>query len=130
MKTRLTAVLAGGLLYAQFTSGAENATAITADRVSVFKAPLVCPAAPQIGCGGASKPILLDLERQPGVLQAWLNRAGTIIAVVWKPESDAETRSKVATELKEDRATELQGDLRDKAVQNSCPAKAGITVRM
>ena len=118
MKTHLTAVLAGGLLYAPFVSGAENATAVTADRVSVFKAPLVCPAAPQIGCGSASKPILLDLEKQPGVFEAWLNRAGTIIAVVWKPESDAETRSKVATGLKEDRATELQGDSRDKAVQD------------
>ncbi len=118
MKTHLTLALAGGLLYAPFASGAENATAVTADRVSVFKAPLVCPAAPQIGCGSASKPILLDLEKQPGVFEAWLNRAGTIIAVVWKPKSDAETRSKVATGLKEDRATELQGDSRDKAVQD------------
>ena len=118
MKTHLTAVLVGGLLYVPFASGAENATAVTADRVSVFKAPLVCPAAPQIGCGSASKPILLDLERQPGVFEAWLNRAGTIIAVVWKPESDAETRSKVATGLKEDRATELQGDSRDQAVKD------------
>ena len=89
MKTHLTAVLAGGLLYVPFASGAENAALVTADRISVFQAPLVCPAAPQIGCGSASKPILLDLERQPGVLEAWLNRAGTIIAVVWKAESDA-----------------------------------------
>ncbi len=123
MKTHLTAVLAGGLLYAPFAGAAENATALTADRISVFQAPLVCPAAPQIGCGSASKPILLDLEKQPGVFQAWLNRAGTIIAVVWKPESDAETRSKVATGLKEDRATELQGDSRDKAVQNFLSGK-------
>src|SRR6266404_8335591 len=123
MKTHLTAVLASGLLYAPFASGTENATALTADRVSVFKAPLVCPAAPQIGCGSASKPILLDLENQHGVLEAWLNRAGTIIAVVWKPESDAETRSKVATGLKEDRVTELQGDSRYKAVQDFLSGK-------
>src|SRR6266536_2140403 len=123
MKRHLTAVLASGLLYAPFAIGTENATAVTADRVSVFKAPLVCPAAPQIGCGSASKPILLDLERQPGVLEAWLNRAGTIIAVVWKPESDAETRSKVATDLKEDRATELQGGSRDKTVQDFLSGK-------
>src|SRR5205807_818194 len=123
MKTHLTAVLAGGLLYAPFANGAENAMSVTAGRVSVFKAPLVCPAAPQIGCGSASKPILLDLERQPGVLEAWLNRAGTIIAVVWRPESGAETRSKVATGLKEDRATELQGDSRDKAVQDFLSGK-------
>src|SRR5713101_7437080 len=102
MKTHLIAALAGGLLYMPFATGAENATAVTADRVSVFKAPLVCPAAPQIGCGSASKPILLDLERQPGVLEAWLNRAGTIISVVWKPDSDAETRRNVTAELKED----------------------------
>src|SRR5260370_19541700 len=123
MKTHLTAVLAGVLLYAPFASGAETAMAVTADRVSVFKAPLVCPAAPQIGCGSASKPILLDLEKQPGVFEAWLNRAGTIIAVVWRPESDAQTRSKVATDLKEDRATELQGDSRDKAVQDFLSGK-------
>ena len=123
MKTHLTLALAGGLLYAPFASSAKHATTVTADRVSVFKTPLVCPAAPQIGCGSASKPILLDLEKQPGVFQAWLNRAGTIIAVVWKPESDTETRSKVATGLKEDRATELQGDSRDKAVQNFLSGK-------
>src|SRR5438552_13571871 len=122
MKTHLTTVLAGGLLYAPLANAAD-AAAVTVDRVSAFKAPLVCPAAPQIGCGSASKPTLLDLEKQPGVLEAWLNRAGTIIAVVWKPESAAETRSKVATGLKEDRTTELQGDSRDQAVQDFLSAK-------
>jgi hypothetical protein len=123
MKTHLTAALASALFYALFASGAENATAVTADRVSVFKAPLVCPAAPQIGCGIASKPILLDLEKQPGVLEAWLNRAGTIIAVVWKPDSNAEDRGHVAAELKEDRATELQGDSRNKAINDFLSGK-------
>src|SRR5438309_6370202 len=108
MKTHLTLAMAGGLLCAPFASGAENATAVTADRIGVFKVPLVCPAAPQIGCGGASKPILLDLEKQPGVLEAWLNRAGTIIAVVWKSDAKAETRRNVVAGLQEDRATELQ----------------------
>ncbi len=90
-------------------SAGENAAATTADRISLFKVPLQCPAAPWIGCGSASKPILLQLEREPGVLEAWLNRAGTRIAVVWKPESNAETRGNVATELKEDHAMELDG---------------------
>src|SRR6266581_5189940 len=105
------------------TSGGENAAATTANRISVFKAPLVCPAAPQIGCGSASKPILLDLERQAGVLEAWLNRAGTIIAVVWKPESNAETRRNVATEPKEDHAVEMQGKSRDDAVKDFLSGK-------
>src|SRR2546426_4654826 len=123
MKTHLTTVLAGGLLYAPFANAADATAAVTADRVSVFKAPLVCPAAPQIGCGSASKPILLDLEKQPGVLEAWLNRAGTIIAVVWKPESDAETRRNVAAELKEDHAVELDGKSRDEALKDFSSGK-------
>jgi len=123
MKTQLIAVLAGGLLYTPLASAAEDAAAATADRISVFKAPLVCPAAPQIGCGSASKPILLELQRQPGVLEAWLNRAGTRIAVVWKPESDAETRRKVVAELKEDHAIELDGKPRDEAMKDFLSGK-------
>ena len=121
MKTHL--VLMSALLYATLASAAENAAAATRDRISVFKVPLVCPAAPQIGCGSASKPILLDLERQPGVLEAWLNRAGTIISVVWKPDSDAETRRNVTAELKEDHATELEGKSRDNAVKDFLSGK-------
>ena len=112
MKRHFIAVLAGGLIYAPLINIAASAPALTPDRVSVFKAPLVCPAAPQIGCGIASKPILLDLEKQSGVLEAWLNRAGTIIAVVWKPDAEADTRGHVAAELKEDRATEMEGTAR------------------
>ena len=123
MKTHLTAVLASGLLYAPLAHGAESARAVTADRISVFKAPLICPAAPQIGCGGASKPILLDLERQPGVAEAWLNRAGTRIAVVWKPGANAEARRKVVVDLKEDRAIELDGAPRDEAVRDFLSGK-------
>src|SRR5216684_1271016 len=123
MKIHLTTVLAGGLLFAPLASAAENKSATTRDRISVFKAPLVCPAAPQIGCGSASKPVLLDLERQPGVLEAWLNRAGTRVAVVWKPESNAEARRKVLAELKEDHATELEGKSRDESVKDFLSGK-------
>src|SRR5260370_4050322 len=123
MKTHLMEVLISAFAYALLASAAENTSALTADRISVFKAPLVCPAARQIGCGSASKPILLDLERQPGVLEAWLNRAGTIISVVWKPESNAEARRNVAAELKEDHAMEMQGKSRNDAVKDFLSGK-------
>ena len=123
MNTHLIAVLMGGLLYAPYARAAENTAGVTADRISLFKVPLVCPAAPQIGCGGAAKPILLDLERQPGVLAAWLNRAGTKIAIVWKPAADGETRRNVTDGLKEDRAIELQGESRDEAVKDFLSGK-------
>ena len=123
METQLISVLSVGLLCVVPGSTAENKSAATPDQISVFKAPLVCPAAPQIGCGSASKPILLDLEQQPGVLEAWLNRAGTRIAVVWKPDADAATRRKVVADLKEDHVTELDGKLRDETVTNFVSGK-------
>jgi len=123
MRTDIVAVLTSALLSALLAIAAENAETVPADRISIFKVPLVCPAAPQIGCGSASKPILLDLEKQPGVLEAWLNRAGTRIAVVWKSDSDAETKHKVTTELKEDRAMELDGKSRDETVADFLSGK-------
>jgi len=121
MKTHVP-VLVSALLYVPLAT-AGNAATVTADRISVFKVPLVCPAAPQIGCGSASKPLLLDLEKQPGVLEAWLNRAGTRIAIVWKPDSDATMRRNLATDLQEDRATELDGKLRDETVADFLSGK-------
>jgi len=123
MNTNWVAVLLSTLFCVPLAN-AENGRAVTADRVSVFEVPLVCPAAPQIGCGGASKPILLDLERQLGVAQAWLNRAGTRIAIVWKPDSTPETRGKVAAELKEDRGTELEGRAREETVNDFLSGKS------
>lgn len=116
-------------------STGETTAAITADRISLFKVWLQCPAVPQLGCGSAARPILLDLERQPAVVEAWLNRAGTTIAIVWKPESDAETRRNVTAELarvfrqrpawpiKEDHATELQGESRDEGLKDFLSGK-------
>lgn len=123
MKTYIIAVFVSGLIYPLLASANENRAAVPPDRISLFKVPLVCPAAPQIGCGGASKPILLQLEREPGVAEAWLNRAGTRIAVVWKPDSTAETRRNVAAELKEDHATELDGKAREEAFQDFVTGK-------
>src|SRR5215469_13522545 len=123
MKTNIIVLLMSALPYAPLAIVMENSAAVTADRISIFKVPLVCPAAPQIGCGSASKPILLDLEKQPGVLEAWLNRAGTRIAIVWKPGSDAETRRKLAADLEGDRATELDGKLRDETVADFLSGK-------
>lgn len=87
------------------------------DHVSFFKVPLQCPAAPQIGCGSAAKPILLELEHEPGVAEARLNRAGTKIAVVWKPKSDAKTRHNVLATLTDD-AMEIQGKSRDETLKD------------
>lgn len=51
--------------------------------ITFYETPLVCGAAPEIGCGSRAKPVLLALEKNPAIKEAWLNRPGTIIAVVW-----------------------------------------------
>ena len=52
-----------------------------ADRMSFYRVPLVCKAAPRFGCGTRAKPVLQGLKRQPGISEAWLNRAGNVIAI-------------------------------------------------
>ncbi|MBI1802831.1 MAG: hypothetical protein HY033_01160 [Ignavibacteriae bacterium] len=50
--------------------------------VSFYEVPLACGAAPDIGCGSRAKPVFLELENHENIKEAWLNRAGTVIAVV------------------------------------------------
>ena len=90
-------------------------------RLSFYEVPLVCPAAPQIGCGSASKPLLLELERSDVVSQAWLNRAGTIMAIVWSEPSKPRQRSKAVKAVLKERgmaAKELTGDAKEQAVKD------------
>ncbi len=54
--------------------------------VSFYETNLVCGAAHDIGCGTRAKPILADFMEHEEVEEAWLNHAGTVIAVVWKKE--------------------------------------------
>ena len=119
MKAILTTLAIGGLLCCVSVRAEDTKTAPknpSPDRVSIFEAPLQCPAAPQIGCGSRAKPLLLELERDSNVSEAWLNRAGTKIAVVWKAESKAKARRTMATKLKEQEATEIKGKPRDEAI--------------
>ena len=51
---------------------------------SFYEIPFSCPSATSIGCGSHSKPVLLALGKSPSIKEAWLNRAGTTIAVVWE----------------------------------------------
>lgn len=77
-----------------FTSCGCCKKATAGSNVAFYKVPLVCGAAPQIGCGSKSKPVLIGLEQKSDAIsEAWLNRAGTVIAVVWKESSSSELRA-------------------------------------
>ncbi len=88
--------------------------------VTFYKTPLVCNAAPEIGCGSRSKPALLALEKNPAVKEAWLNRPGTVIAIVWKDKDQTEKVAKPVfeennisfTKMKEKEAAPFQKTFR------------------
>lgn len=56
---------------------------------SFFHVRLECGAAPHLGCGTRSRPILLELEGERSIREAWLNRQGTVLAVVWSELSES-----------------------------------------
>lgn len=51
--------------------------------ITFYEVPLVCGAAPEIGCGSLAKPVLIEMEKISAVREAWLNREGTVYAIVW-----------------------------------------------
>ena len=63
-------------------SAANGALNVEQD-ISFFNVPLVCNAAPLIGCGSRAKFVMLDLMKDSTVKGSWLNRRGTVMAVVW-----------------------------------------------
>jgi len=61
-----------------------NITPATSN-VSFYEAPLVCHAAPSIGCGSKAKFMLIELEKNTEAVEgAWLYRKGTVVAIKWK----------------------------------------------
>src|SRR6266849_4156020 len=120
MNKTIVIVSAGLFLWQSvLTAGAEvKATKEGTSKkdLSVYQVPWRCPAALQIGCGSHAKPILLELEQNPGVSEAWLNRPGTAVAVVWKPDAKRKARRDAERTLKEGKASKLSGEARTKTL--------------
>lgn len=108
-------------------AGIQARALVSAKRLSFYEVPLVCPAAPQIGCGSASKPLLVGLEGTGVASEAWLNRPGTIMAIVWSERSTPKQRSaafKSILNQAEIAGKELAGEARQQAL-NSFQQKTG-----
>lgn len=64
--------------------------------VSFYEAPLVCHAAPSIGCGSKAKFLLVDLEKYNDAVEgAWLNKTGTVVAVKWNTKIEADKKAEI-----------------------------------
>jgi hypothetical protein len=123
-----TMVTAGvlSLLGTSFVFAEETNIAEKTNLVSLLEVPLQCEAAPEIGCGSRSKPILLELEREPIITEAWLSDTGTVLAVVGAEGSTCEARSKaIQTILEKNGAmgTELEGEARKTELESFISGK-------
>ncbi|MGD9925159.1 MAG: hypothetical protein AB7V13_27490 [Pseudorhodoplanes sp.] len=124
MKSFITTLVAAiSLFWLPPSHANDSQMKAKADSVSLFQVPLQCPAAPEIACGSRAKPILLELERDPNISEAWINRAGSVLAVVGSRNSSHESRAKTVESLLEDIfekkvATEIVGEAREKELIN------------
>jgi copper chaperone CopZ len=76
--------------------------------VSFYEAPLVCHAAPSIGCGSKAKFMLVDLEQNKEAVEgAWLNKTGTVVAVKWHTSIDNSKKKEIITAVSSNHNIEL-----------------------
>jgi len=93
----------------------------TGANVAFYQVPLMCPAAPGIGCGSRSKPILLVLESMPIIEEAWLDRQGKVLAIVWTAGTAEAARANAVVAVRNAHnlsAEELTGGAQDAALQS------------
>src|SRR6267154_1187236 len=128
MKRKWIAAVVIGLVWAGVVLAEADKT-IPPKHISVFKVPLVCPAASEIGCGSRAKPILLAFERERTVTAAWLNRPGTLMVIVWRPETKRKDRAATLKDVSQHEgleAQELKGTERKRALEDFPSAKGWL----
>ncbi len=73
-----------------FIYSCGNRSTTTGQAISFYEVPLMCGAAPEIGCGSRIKPFFLETEKETKIKESWSNRQGTVIAIVWAEEFNDE----------------------------------------
>jgi hypothetical protein len=81
---------------------------LSAGNASFYKVPLVCGAAPHIGCGSRIKPFFMDTEKEPSIKESWTNRQGTVLAFVWNGEASIAEQENVLRPLFEKHGIEAE----------------------
>src|SRR6266851_4892837 len=94
-------------LWSQTPSHSADAAKSSANLVSFYEVPLACPAARGLGCGSAAKPVLQALEKKSNIQEAWLDHAGTTLAIVWKKGTKPATRVSEVGSAADDRGISL-----------------------
>jgi hypothetical protein len=79
--------------------GCSNSNAAVIQPISFYDVPLVCFAAPEIGCGSLTKPLFIEAKQVKEIKEIWLNRAGTRIAVEWNGVNDEAEQERIMQPL-------------------------------
>lgn len=58
------------------------------ETISFYECKLMCGAAPEIGCGSRIKPLFIETEKEKEIKESWINRQGTVIAIVWNGDEN------------------------------------------
>lgn len=65
--------------------------ASAAEPIAFYDIALTCPSAPKLGCGSRAKRVLATLTADTHVAAAWVNEAGTRLALQWTQSATALT---------------------------------------
>ncbi len=60
-------------------------SAVSREAVAFYDIALTCPSAPKLGCGSRAKRVLATLTGDARIAAAWVNEAGTRLAIAWTP---------------------------------------------
>lgn len=64
-----------------------------------YRVPLICGVNREIACGSRVKPLFLETEKQPEIKESWINRQGTVIAIVWNESLSQEKKNNIIQPL-------------------------------
>lgn len=73
----------------QSTAKAIAPASLSADSVAFYDVALTCPSAPKLGCGSRAKRVLASVTADFRVASAWVNEAGTRLAIGWMQPGSA-----------------------------------------
>ena len=68
----------------QAPAAGVSAASLSADQIAFYNVGLTCPSAPKLGCGSRAKRVLATLTADSHISAAWVNEAGTRLAIGWK----------------------------------------------
>lgn len=69
------------------------------DRLTFYDVDMVCSAAHQIGCGSMAKPLLKAMEETDEIDEAWMDRQGVVVGLVWKEGTSASKQDELTHSL-------------------------------